>query len=313
MVNVLYLPIGSQPGTEDAFRKVGVNLHVFDFLAEKQNANARLLQLMKRVNPDLVHMQLQMTNAISPDTITKAKQICPNAVFTNWSGDIRKQADRYFVSISQVVDYSLLSSVGQIELYNKAGAKNPTYWQIGFDPKLYFPLNQSTFKYDVSFIANAHPSNLFPDAALRKSIVQRLKREFGNRAGMFGGGHGAGIGTIDITKVNNIYCDSICVLSVSNFNDVPHYFSDRLLMCIASGRPTIAFRFPGIDSYFAENGDILVARSVEDIVSLVKKCKKDINFANQVGRYGGMKAKAEHSFESRIWELLSLTNLADKI
>lgn len=313
MLTVLYLPIGSQSGTVDAFQKTGVKLHVFDFLASKASANSIFLQKVEQYKPDLVHMQLQMTKAIHPDTIVQAKKICPNTIFTNWSGDIRKQADSYFVSISKVVDYSLLSSVGQIELYSRAGAKNPVYWQIGFDPKLYFPKNQNTFKYDVSFAANAHPDGLFPDASLRKQIVRSLKEEFGNRAGVFGGAHGFGIQTIDIKNVNNVYSDSICVLSVSNFNDVPHYFSDRLLMCVASGRPTIAYRFPGIDSYFAENGDVLVARSINEVISLVKKCKADIAFANEIGRNGGIKARAEHTFESRIWELLGLTNLVNKI
>ena len=32
-MKVLYLPIGSQPGTEDGFRSFGVNLKVFDFSA----------------------------------------------------------------------------------------------------------------------------------------------------------------------------------------------------------------------------------------------------------------------------------------
>jgi len=313
VITVLYLPIGSQPGTADAFKQAGVQLHVFDFLAAGDRANAEFLRLVEKYQPDLVHMQLQMTRAITPDTITQARRICPKAIFTNWSGDIRKQACNYFVSISKVVDYSLLSSVGQIALYNNAGAKNPMYWQIGYDPKLYFPKRQSEFKYDVSFIANAHASNLFPDAALRRKIVQRLHKEFGIRAGLFGSGHGHGIGSVDIRKVNDIYCDSICVLSVSNFNNVPHYFSDRLLMCIASGRPTIAYRFPGLDSYFAENGDILVARSEDDIVSLVNKCKNNLTFANAVGHNGWLKANAEHTFKSRILELLSLTNLAGKL
>lgn len=315
MLTILYLPIGSQPGTVDAFASTGAKVHVFDFLAEKANANGKFLQLVGQIQPDLIHMQLQMTNVITPETISRARSMCPNAIFTNWSGDIRKQADRYFISISKVVDYSLLSSVGQIDLYAKAGANNPAYWQIGFDPKTYYPKNKTNnFKYDVSFIANSHQNHLFPDAGLRKQVVQLLRTNYGVRAGLFGNGHGYGIGCIDIGKVNEeVYSNSVCVLSVSNFNDVPHYFSDRLLMCVASGRPTIAYRFPGIDSYFAENGDILVARSMQDIITLVNKCKSDLEFANRIGRNGGMKAKAEHTFESRVWELLNLTKLAEKV
>ena len=114
---------------------------------------------------------------------------------------------------------------------------------------------------------------------------------------------------IDPSGANQVYNESICALSVSNFNNISHYFSDRLLYCLASGRPTITWHFPGIESYFVEGQEIFVARSVGDIVDIVNYCKANPDIANQVGKNGYLKALKEHTFTSRIIELLHMTNL----
>jgi len=312
MLKVLYLPIGSQPGTEDAFKNVGVNLSVYDFQKDRGNS---FLQKVKSYKPDLIHMQLQMTNAISPDVVAKAREIVPNVVMTNWTGDIRKRPSSYFVSISKVVGFSLLSHVGQIELYKKSGCRNPRYWQIGYDTKRYFPKNQKSFEYKVSFAANTYGKNLFPDSALRKNIAGVLKNEFGDAFGLFGSGYPPHWNSkvVDITTTNDVYNNSACVLSVSHFNDVSHYFSDRLLMCLASGRPTIAYRFPGYQSYFADKDDILIAQNPGHVNELVKFCINNPEEATRIGQNGFRKVNAEHSFTSRIIELLTMTNLIHKV
>jgi spore maturation protein CgeB len=316
MLKVLYLPIGSQPGTEQAFRNVGVDLRIFDFTAGPAgNANVNFINHVKSFQPDLIHMQLQMTNVITDNSLIKARQIVPNAVFTNWTGDIRKNTCMEFVKKSQHMNYSLLSNVGQIEKYRQAGCKNPVYWQIGYDPVSYFPKNKKEFAHDVVFVGNNYQKSLFPDAKLRLEIASRVKKHFGARCGIFGSGHPRWMKArpVPIEQVNDVYNNSLCVLSVSNFNDVYHYFSDRLLMCIASGRPTITYRFPGIESYFAEGSDILVARNVEQVIELVNYCKSNPQKANEIGINGNRRVKCEHSFTSRIVELLTITKLIHKV
>lgn len=319
MLKVLYLPIGEQKGTCDAFREVGVNLLVLDFLKEatklgNHGVNRKFVSLAREFKPDLIHMQLQMTNVISPTTLSEVRRNAPGAVITNWTGDIRVRPSSPFIAASKSIDFSLLSHVGQIDMYRRAGCKNPRYWQIGYDPKLNFPKRQNQFKYDVAF-AGSHYRNTFPDSGLRLSIVKKLKDRYGSRFCICGQGYPPGIGAhyIPIHKINDIYNDSLCVLSVSNFNDVEHYFSDRLLMCLASGRPTIAYRFPKYDCYFCHKNDILLANNVNEIFSMIEFCKNNREKANQVGNNGYLKAYSEHSFTSRIMELLTFTNLIGKL
>lgn len=318
MLKVLYLPLNDQnsvqQATYDAFHEVGVNLEICDFYnvwLRTKNLKAvtdDFLNKVKSFQPNLIHMQLQFTGLIRPEIIRQARELCPNVVITNWSGDIRNKAIPDFVEVASVLDYALISSTGQLEMYKNAGCSNIRYWQIGYDPKVLYPLNKKNFKFDVSFIAN-HYGDTFPDGKIRHSVGLSLKKEFGSRFGLFGSGWEGGVTTVEPKKMNEVYNDSICSLSISNFNSVSHYFSDRLLYCVAAGRPTIAWRFPGCDDYFIEGKEIFYAQSLEEIINIINFCKNNPDVATAVGVAGSKRVLKEHTFVSRIIELLQLTKL----
>ena len=319
MIKVLYLPLNTpdiiQYGMYNAFKAIGVELHVFDFyqkmIVDKMSiANIRheFIQKIRELQPNLVHMQLQFTSVIDDTTIIAARNVSNKTIFTNWTGDIRNNVPGEFVQISKVVDYSLISSVGQIELYENAGCKNVKYWQIGYNPDLYFPKYNTNFKYDVSF-AGAYYGDQFPGSKVRLDAVKVLQNTLGDKFGLFGASFPSDVitnGQIPQSEVNDIYANSMCVLSINNFNDVSYYFSDRLLMCLASGRPTISFKFPGCENYFQDKGDLIIANNVEEIVSAVNYLKNNINEANRIGKNGYRKVIAEHSYSSRALELLNI-------
>jgi spore maturation protein CgeB len=97
---------------------------------------------------------------------------------------------------------------------------------------------------------------------------------------------------------------------VSHYNDLDHYFSDRLLMCLASGRPTIALRFPKWETYFTNMCDLVIVDSINDIPDAVQMLKDNPELANYIGQQGAAKAFAEHTYYSRVKELLNVVGLA---
>lgn len=316
-MKVLYLALGSQPCTSLAFKKMGIELFEFDFYTyyhkfNREKTAKEFLDKVSQIQPHWVHMQLQFEGMIDPDVVAMARNICPQAIFTNWSGDICKNVVQYFVDISKIVNYSFLSNTGQIPLYIDAGGQNIRYWQIGYNPDKFKPLHKQQFKYQVAFTANCYPDSQYPDAKLRKDIAIILRKKFGNKAGLFGRNYPSGlnVGWIAPSKLNDVYNDSVCVLSVSNFNDVEDYFSDRLLYCIASGRPTIVYRFPGLEKYFDDNKDIMVAHNINEIISHINKLNQNLELANVIGNNGGTRA-LEHTFEIRIQEMLEIIGLQD--
>lgn len=313
-LKVLYLPIGSQPGTEDGFRNVGVDLRVYDFWGHwersknREAVNTEFLTHVRQFQPNLIHMQLQFTGLLNPGILNEARKACPGVVITNWSGDCRDSAMQDFTRVADAVDLSLISSTGQLEMYKNAGCKNARYWQIGYDPKRNFPLNYNEFQYDAIFLGNNY-GNVFPDGQLRTSAVAFCQAAL-PKFKVFGTGYGGNINGIDISQCNEVYNKAVCSISISNFNNVSHYFSDRLLHCIASGRPTISWYFPGCESYFIEGSEIFYARSNNDIVDIVNYCKNNLDIAKQIGINGHRRVLKEHTFTSRIIELLHMTNLS---
>lgn len=313
MLKVLYLSLGEQTGTYNAFREVGVQLQIFDYWSSwlqfknREKIKQDFLNMVKTFQPHLIHMQLQFTGLVDAATLHEARKLCPGVILTNWSGDVRAVAQNEFTSVANAVDYSLISSTGQLEMYKNAGCPNVKYWQIGYDPKVAYPMSKTEFKYDISFLGNNYGAT-FPDGPVRFSAATVLEQNFGKKFGLFGTGY-AGRRPISHHESNGIYNDSLCVLSISNFNKIDHYFSDRLLLCLASGRPTISWHFPGYESYFVDKRDIFIARSNQDILNIVNFCKNNPVAAAQVGINGYNKVYSEHTFTSRIIELLDMLNL----
>src|SRR5690606_11543131 len=170
MTKDLYLPLNGsiiQTGMYDAFNDCGVDLTIFDFYKKNikrvDNTKREFLSLVESIRPDLIHMQLQFTPVINGGTLIEAKKICPSAIITNWTDDIMTNVPVEFIDASRGVDISLISSVGQIDLYkSKLFNKDVRYWQIGYNPKLYFPQEKKNFTYDSSFAAAKYNDNLFP-------------------------------------------------------------------------------------------------------------------------------------------------------
>lgn len=313
-LRVLYLPLGDQPGMVDAFRNIGVQLEVFDFYGlwerthSKGAVSTEFLNKVRTFKPHLIHMQLQFTGLIDSPVIAEARRLDPGVVITNWSGDVRDTAIANFVNVANAIDYALISSTGQLDMYRRAGCTNVKYWQIGFNPLVNFPLHKTEFKYDVSFLANNY-GNIFPDGGLRINISNNLRNQLGTRFGLFGQGYIPAAPVVAPSQSNEIYNDSICTLSVSNFNGIAHYFSDRLLICMASGRPAISWFFPGFSDYFIEDEEIFIARSNKDILDIAAYCKDNPEAATKVGMNGYNKILREHTFTSRALELLNIVKL----
>jgi len=318
MIKVLYLPLNGaikQTGMYDAFKACGVDLTIFDYFSKKNQRNPAIarkefLSVVESIKPDLIHMQLQFTSIINGATLAESKRICPNAVITNWTGDIRKNVPGEFVDASRGVDISLISSVGQIDLYkSKLINKDVRYWQIGYNPKLYFPQNKKEFKYDLSFAAAKYEDNIFPDSKLRTQAVTLLLNKYKDRFGLFGGNWGNKHKSIAQSGVNNIYAQSFACLSISNFNSEYLYFSDRLLMCLASARPTISWTFPGWEAYFSDMENVVMVNKIEDIPKKLEWLKANPGRANEIGRAGAELVLREHSYFNRAAELLRMVGL----
>ena len=324
-MKVLYLPLNygdvKQNGVCDAFRQAGCELEVFDYFAELTNHNNKMTMVRKKLikraiefQPDLLHLQIQHTTIIDGNTIKYIKEQLPNCIITNWTGDVRNYVPKSFKEIAKFADYNLISSTGQLDKFHNAIGKSVKYWQIGVDPKLYYPdiTLRTKFEWDIIFIANNNTKENYPGRDDRERACKLLRQQFHHRFCLYGDGWPKSLGSkgsLDQKVVAQAYHDSYCLLSVSHYNNLGHYFSDRLLMCMASGRPTISLKFPQWESYFTNMGDIVIADSINDIPNKVQWLLDHPVKAALIGRSGAEKILAEHTYFSRIKELLEIVNL----
>ena len=310
-----------QSGVYDAFRESGVKLDIFDYYSIYENSKRRsgpvrnrFIQVAQSLRPDLIHMQIQHTNVIDANTIRKIKNILPNTIISNWTGDVRSFVPRSYKAIAKFSNVNLISSTGQLEMFRREIRQPVKYWQIGYNPKLYYPEDKprDKFEWDICFVGNNNPKEKYPGRIERELACKLMRKKFGNRFALFGNGWPKSLrskGSIDQKTVVNAYHKSFAVLSISHFNDIDHYFSDRLLMCMASGRPTIQYHFPKYESYFANNCDLVMAKNVQEIGNKMDWLLANPDMANYIGQSGAAKVAAEHTYLSRINELFGLVGL----
>ena len=325
MIKVMYVVLNYgnvvQDGLYDAIRQSGCELSIFDYFHEfaQNNSDAmktrmKLLTKTLSFRPNLLLLQIQHTTIIDREIIFEIKKQLPDMIIVNYTQDQRNYIPDTFKAIASVSDYNLIPSTGQLEMY-KPYMSNVMYWQIGYNPALYYPENppRTRFDFDVVFVANDNPSENYPGRHDRIQLIRMLRSAFGSRFGLFGSNWQQDFGALysaDQRKLmQEVYWKSVCCLSVSHYNDISHYFSDRLLMCLASGRPTVSYRFPNWESYFTNNSDLVIANTYDEVVGAVRKLKDDAEFANFIGENGSAKCFSEHTYASRFVELLGIMKL----
>jgi spore maturation protein CgeB len=328
MIKVLYCPLnfGDQvmTGVYDAFRQNDCQLEVFDYFDYyNNNRNVRQIRRMfvqKAIEfqPDLLHMQIQHTTILDGDSVNEIRNALPNCKIVNWTGDVRNYIPVTYLNIAKYAHFNLISSTGQLDMFRSNGVPNVGYWQIGYNPQLHFPEKQlrSSFDFDVVFLGNVNPKENYPGHNERMTTMYTLRRTFGNRFGLFGNHWPKDLGCLGAVELPSAcpqaYHRSFCSLSVSHYNQLDHYFSDRLLMCLASGRPTVCWKFPKVHSYFVDRCDLLMAEGPDDVVQKVKYLLDHPDEANYIGASGAAKVFAEHTYFSRISELLDMVGLKGK-
>lgn len=321
-MKILFLPLNwgniVQAGWYDAFREAGVRLEIFDYMTEYEQIRKRVkpvrdkfVKLAKAYQPDVIFMQIQHTTIIDATSLHSVKRAVPNCKIINWTGDVRTVVPQTFLRLANLSDLNLISSTGQLDMFKRSVTKPVKYLQIGYDPKLYYVEegDRKTFDWDVTFVAHYNARENYPGRAEREQTARLLLANFGEKFCLFGGGwhrRHKSKGSIDQKSLTSLYHSSLCSVSVSHFNDLNHYFSDRLLLCMASGRPVISYRFPKWESYFTDKCDLLIADSIDDIPRLVRWVKENPERANLIGKSGAAKVLAEHTYLSRVQELLDM-------
>lgn len=311
----------------DAFAQNGFEVYSLNFggpgwnhekyMKEFKHAIEQMfLKTCSDIQPTLVFLMLDVP-LISPKILLECKNLSPNTIFVNWTGDVRPQPKRGVIEVGKAIDITFIVSTGQIEAHKECGLKRVEFLQAGVKP-CFFPLKENERKalrkelqHDVVFCANN--SSNFPGYKLRNDVAVKVSKLLGNRFGLYGAGWNhckdSWRKSITYDGQQKVYNGSKIVLSVNNFNDVEMYFSARQLCAMATGTLTISAYIPGLEKYFKNGEEIVWFKSSDECIELVKYYLDHEDEAHRIGMNGSKIILENHTRIAKIKRLRKMLNI----
>lgn len=291
---------------------------VFDFMkmhyegVSNRDIEDRLVEEVRKFCPDIVFFQLHGYPLFRGLVFSTLKQMLPSLKLVEWCGDIRSVSSWTFSEFQidrfPVVDVLLLSNedVAQHELFKSKGANRVEYLQVGVPSRAPIP-DYKCWPYDIVFCGN-HYGLQFEGGAPRLEIVRGLLSRY-PRVGVFGFGWNQfvniNIPSLPYSQQLDCYASAKVVISHDNVYTARHYFSDRLLYCLASGTCTVARRSKDVNDYFIDGVDALFFDTVSDCFAKIDWALSHPVEAKKIGVNARAKVLANHLWENRVDELLN--------
>ena len=262
----------------------------------------------KAFKPDWIWMQVQNYDYANPELIAGLRKASPGCFISTWTGDMRTTVLPNQKALFPIVDMTTVSSLGQIPMFEDAGARNVRYCQNAYDEDL-FPDNAWTPPFrvpDVVLCGNYWKDGGFPDYDDRRQAVLALV-EAGVDVGVVGRGWPSDvpcIGECPRLHQRAIYRRAKVALNVNNFNGVELYYSRRLLIAMASGIPVVATYVPGLEKEFDQEENLLWYESLDELVTHVQSFLHRRQAREFYARKAGELVRAEHLWRNRVVALL---------
>lgn len=300
-----------QRGMVDAMRVLFDRVAECDYLQLQRDGwtssaiGQRLYELVSD-GADMVFMQLQETAVLDAAIIRRIRQDFPHVLLVHWTGDCRPWVSRYLMSVCDATHLTLVSSVGQLDLFRQAGAAEAHYMQIGLDwdeDVLGLPEWEPKFRVpDVVFCGSYYPDQ-FPDGSAERIGTLRALRETGIDVGVVGLGWPADIpcvGSCGVKQQHHVWKRAKVALSINHFNHIDRYYSDRQLISMASGTPVVCHYVPGMEHEFTNGEHCLWFKQPHEAVTLVSHLLTDPERRARIGGAGRAHVMEQHSWEARL-------------
>jgi hypothetical protein len=306
-----------QRGITHAFSGIfgSANVADYDYLAESRrgvsipNINMGFLKKAIEHRPDWIFLQVQDSRVILPETIISLRSSLPKTVISHWLGDLRPDVSPYLSSFCKVTDLTLISSVGQIPLYEKAGGKRVKYCQIGVDWEedvIGLPDWTPHFRVPDVVLCGYYYPGLFPGTVDREAGIRALM-DAKIDVGIVGRGWPAGypmIGECTVKQQYHVWKRAKVGLNINHFNDIELYYSDRQIISMVSGTPVVCYHVPNLEREFTDGTHCLFYRKPDELVANVKRLLADKNLRKKIGDAGRAEVMKNHTWFSRILSVL---------
>lgn len=302
----IYNNFEPQMGMRRALRSISKAYDELDWATFKKSHGASFGKaLVNRVNnftPDVVFMQIQTPNIITPEI---AKEI--NGVKVNWTGDVRENID-WYIDVAPFVNVTLFTNMDDVYTLREQKL-NADFLQVSVNEEIYKPNGKYVSFAPIVFFGNNY-GRQFHLSEYRYKIVTQLKRDYGNEFAIFGSGwHGLEAGNLNGQqgKEAMVLRGAKIALSISHF-DRERYFSDRLLRAMFCGCAVISHKYKGIETDFDNTENIYWYDNYEDLTESIDNLFRNPKLLQRLSIKGTEHAINNFSYKNFTTELLNLIN-----
>lgn len=191
-------------GFEKALRDLGHEVDHFyfdEYLHDKKELNRRLLEKFADLEPDLVFFNLY-SEIVETQTISK---ISSTSISVNWFGDDPFLFEHFTASYAPLFSYCVTTDKFSVHKYEAIDQKNVIYSQWPANRPDNVRIEETDYKYDVSFVGAKNPP--------REWFVSELEKR-GIVIDVFGNGWPRGPITND--EMHSVFAQSRINLNISN-------------------------------------------------------------------------------------------------
>lgn len=266
----------------------------YPYQNQKVVLQAEVINKFNSFKPDVVFMHIQSGEVISIET---AKYMAKESLVYNWTGDVRHPLPHHYLDIGRNIHSTLFTNLNDVETCINNGV-NADYLQVGYDREHFTPFGEVSDKYpEIIFLGSHYPHCNFPLTDLRYEMVNRLKKEFGNKFGVYGAGwKGLENGNItNYAEEGKAYRSCKIAINLSHYS-YKRYSSDRMYRILGSGAFCLSHRFPHIEEDYKLGEELVVWENIEHLVANIKYYLQNTREREKIAIKGSYKARTEYTW-----------------
>lgn len=297
-------------GFQKALIKVCSNYREIHIASSSKDTE--LIRVNNEIKPQIIFFQYQTANVILPSTFIQLKSDNPDAWIVNYTGDVRYPLPQHYIDTGKVIDCTLFCNYTDVWEARRLGI-TAEFLQYGIDPEIYFPAQAKRTAPEIVFCGNNYV-NQFHLSVQRAQMVRFLKKEYGNRFGVYGtnwGSEQTGNLMGDQHGEADIYRACKIAINFSHF-DYERYSSDRMFRLMASGALCMTHRYAGLHLDFESGENVVAWDSFEHLKSQIDFYLENENERRRIAENGCNLVHRTHTFDAMIANLLKLYNERSK-
>ena len=286
---------GTDNGFTRAMQKVATNGY-YEVSPATAGFQDVLLQTAKQVVPDIIFIQVQAPNAISPQTAYNLSQL---GFCMEWSGDIRHDLPVHYVTLGESFHLTTFSNMRDVRKAREAGLKSD-WLECGIDPFKFRKWEDASPTRPIVAHFNDY-NGMFELSQYRRDIVNKLRAEFGSQFGVYGNFEGAqgNFNSDQIAEAKN-YAAAKIAINCSHFC-VERYSSDRLgRITMTGGALALTHEFPAIEEMYTPGKHLVTFSNLDDMCDKIR-----YYLSHEEERLQIVKAAQQHCFDNYSFDAMA--------